>query len=80
MRLLVILIVIALVIYLVRSALNKPPARAASRRRDGEPMVACTQCKLHIPRSEAVAADGQHFCSDTHLQQWRRDKSGGPHN
>jgi uncharacterized protein len=35
-----------------------------------EDMVACAHCGVHLPRSEALAARGLHYCSAAH-----RDKS-----
>lgn len=31
-----------------------------------EEMVACAHCGLHLPRSEALAARGLHYCSGAH--------------
>lgn len=31
-------------------------------------MVACAHCGLHVPRGEAVAANGRLYCSDAHRQ------------
>ncbi|MCS7100468.1 MAG: PP0621 family protein [Burkholderiaceae bacterium] len=35
----------------------------------GEPMVACEVCRLNVPRSEAVQAQGHFFCCDEHRRQ-----------
>ena len=50
--------------------------RVAQRRTDGaaggdsagasEPMISCAHCGLNVPRSEAVAADGRWYCSESH--------------
>jgi hypothetical protein len=32
----------------------------------GERMVACRHCGVYVPESEAIAADGGHFCSAAH--------------
>lgn len=29
-------------------------------------VVPCAQCGVHIPKSEALTADGRYFCSKTH--------------
>ncbi|MFU1913116.1 PP0621 family protein [Bordetella avium] len=33
-----------------------------------EPMVSCAHCGLHLPRSEAVQAHGQSWCSQEHAR------------
>lgn len=33
---------------------------------DAEAMVSCAQCGVHLPRSEALAARGLHYCSPSH--------------
>jgi uncharacterized protein len=42
--------------------------RAASgdSRSVSEPMISCAHCGLNVPRSEAVAADGRWYCSESH--------------
>jgi uncharacterized protein len=40
------------------------PRRDAGTR--AEDMVACAQCGLHLPRSDALAARGLHYCSRAH--------------
>jgi hypothetical protein len=32
----------------------------------GERMVACRHCGVYVPESEAIAADGAHYCSAAH--------------
>jgi len=33
---------------------------------DGERMVDCSQCGVHLPVSEAVESKGRYFCSEEH--------------
>jgi uncharacterized protein len=70
-RIILAVVVIALVLWLLRRAL------AATRRPDepGSPadrpkgeLVACAQCGVNLPRSEARSAGGRHYCSEEH---WR---------
>lgn len=35
-----------------------------------EPMIACSHCDLHVPRTEAYQRDGRHFCSPAHAQAY----------
>ena len=39
---------------------SKPPAAG------GEDMVQCTQCGVHLPRSESITTQGDFFCSAEH--------------
>jgi len=41
------------------------------RTDDGERMVDCSQCGVHLPVSEAVEAQGRYFCSDEHRRLFR---------
>lgn len=45
-----------------RDAQSPPPA-------DGEDMVRCAQCGVHLPRSDSIAARGSHYCSAEHERQ-----------
>jgi uncharacterized protein len=44
-------------------------SRAGSASRDGnaEAMVQCAHCGVHLPRSEAIAWRGLHYCRRSHL-------------
>ncbi len=39
-----------------------------------EPMIRCAHCGLNLPRSEAIAVAGRHYCSESHqrLHEERR--------
>jgi uncharacterized protein len=52
---------------------GRPPADSppAQPRLDAEPMVACTKCGAMVPKSEAIIADQQPFCSREHAQARR---------
>jgi uncharacterized protein len=62
---LLILLLVALAAYLLWRGLGRraPPPEAKA---DGERMVDCSQCGVHLPVSEAVEAKGRYFCSDEH--------------
>ena len=63
-------IILFLVIAFVVYALIKGAGRTAKRRENGarqpESMVACAQCGVNLPRSEALEAAGRYFCSEEH--------------
>jgi uncharacterized protein len=63
---LLILVLVALAAYFLWRGLRRdgePPKKSAG---DGERMVDCSQCGVHLPVSEAVEAKGRYFCSDEH--------------
>ena len=33
---------------------------------EGEDMVRCAHCGVHLPRSESITSEGDFFCSDEH--------------
>ena len=33
---------------------------------EGEDMVCCDYCGVHLPRSESLTSEGKFFCSDEH--------------
>lgn len=77
MKYLVLILVIVVVVLLAKGARGrvgarrppdaappKPPADPALG--DGEVMLACVHCGLHLPRSEALPGRGGVFCSEAH--------------
>ena len=44
---------------------KKPPAPPTDHT-TAERMVHCEQCGLHLPQTDAIAADGVFFCSKEH--------------
>ena len=49
--------------------------RPAPGKQKALPMVPCSYCKVHLPRNEAIDADGEWFCSRQHQQAWLTGKS-----
>lgn len=70
-----ILVVIALfvLVWLLRSTLGRlrgtPPPRPS---RGPQPMLACAQCGVHLPRDEALPGRGGVFCGDAHRAAYER--------
>lgn len=52
-----------------------PDANPDATRRAQEPMVPCAHCGVHLPRSEAIAYQGLHYCRAGHLPE-AQDRSG----
>ncbi|MGY4827843.1 PP0621 family protein [Sphaerotilaceae bacterium SBD11-9] len=71
MKFLIVIAVIVGVLWLMRS-LRKPhlpptPAKPPSPvSPTNEEMVACAQCGVHLPRSEALPGRGGVFCGEAH--------------
>jgi uncharacterized protein len=71
LKALIVGIAVALLLWLLfgrstrRGSKGRPPADAA-RPSDAEPMVTCAHCGVHLPRSDALAARGLHYCSTAH--------------
>jgi uncharacterized protein len=65
-RLIVLIGLVVLAVWLIRRALrgptmkNKPPVQ-------GE-LVACARCGMHLPRAEALLADGLAYCGEEHAR------------
>jgi uncharacterized protein len=69
-RLIIIIVVVVAVIWLVRRAIAgprvaKPPLETGEQK--GE-LVACAQCGVNLPQTEARSLDGKFYCSEEHLR------------
>ena len=63
------LIVLFLIAYIVLSALKslvlgRKAKNSSANPTVGEPMVLDPQCQTYVPRSDAIAKDGNFFCSE----------------
>lgn len=38
-----------------------------NERQNSESMVQCTDCQVHLPRSEAFLVEGKFYCSQAHI-------------
>ena len=67
MKFLVLLVVVVGVLWLMRS-LRKPtlPPTPKPPPLQNEEMVACAQCGVHLPRTEALPGRGGVFCGEAH--------------
>lgn len=74
-RLLFWIAVIFAAIWLWRRLKTPSTPRQQPRREDeGQPMVRCAHCGVHLPRSHALTQDDRWYCSQAHLEQ---DRSSG---
>lgn len=69
-KILIVSLAIALLLWLLFGGRSRGRGPAARRRgkppQRNEPMVACAHCGVHLPKSEALAARGLHYCSAAH--------------
>ena len=66
-KILLIVVVFAAVYFLLRGYARSFGARPPQdRMRNGEDMVRCRHCGLHLPRGESLSAEGDFYCSEEH--------------
>lgn len=83
MKYLVLLLVVAVVFWLIRSS-RRPPSEprpkappAAAAPPGIEDIVRCSSCGVHLPRSEALAGRGGLFyCGEGHRAEHERAQGG----
>jgi uncharacterized protein len=68
LKALIIGIAVALLLWLLfgRASRRGRSAPRAGPRREPEAMVTCAHCGVHLPRADALAARGLHYCSAAH--------------
>ena len=60
-------LVIAFVVFLaIKGASRARKGGPGGQGRKPESMVACARCRVNLPRSEALEADGSFYCSEEH--------------
>jgi len=82
MKFLIVLLAVLVLVWLLRSARRRdaaPPARprAPDEASGVQPIVACQQCGLHLPRGEALPGRGGVFCSEAHRAEYERQHPAG---
>ncbi|HEX3138477.1 MAG TPA: PP0621 family protein [Rhizobacter sp.] len=79
MKLLIVIAVVVGVLWLMRSLRRPhlPPTPRAPQAAEpkNEEMVACAQCGVHLPRSEALPGRGGVFCGEAHRQAYESRRS-----
>lgn len=68
------LIIIAIAIWLVitilkryRKGVDQSDSTTRQNKTNGEAMVQCAHCGVHLPKSESLQSNGQFFCSQAHI-------------
>ncbi len=76
MKFLLILLVIVVVVWIARGgsrgATTSADGTKGSPRRTREEMVACAQCGVHLPASEALPGRGGVFCCEAHRTSYEQ--------
>ncbi|HEU4853775.1 MAG TPA: PP0621 family protein [Nitrosospira sp.] len=70
-RLLFFALIAVLAFWVIRSYRRALKKRQEEAHREpssleGEDMVRCLHCGVHLPRSESITSEGNFFCSDEH--------------
>lgn len=71
-RLIFLFAVAAVIYWLLKSYAKQPPKK--DDQFVAEDMVRCSQCGVHLPKSESILAGGQFFCSEAHRRESAEQK------
>jgi uncharacterized protein len=76
MKIALFLIAVFILLWLLRGGSRRKPPRsppqASATGEPPQPMLACAQCGLHLPRNEALPGRGGVFCGDAHRAAFER--------
>jgi uncharacterized protein len=75
MKTVIFLIAVVLLLWLLKRSFLRPRPPAAKPpdpAGDVKPMLACTQCGVHLPRDEALPGRGGVFCGEAHRADYER--------
>jgi len=73
MKFVLVLIAIVALLWLLKRSLGgvrrpPPPAKPA----EPQPMLACAECGVHLPRDDALPGRGGVFCSEPHRRAYEQ--------
>jgi len=69
MKILLFLVAVVLLLWLLRKSSTRrapPPSAPRDPAATPQPMLACAQCGVHLPRDEALPGRGGVFCGEAH--------------
>ena len=69
MKILLFLVAVVLLLWLLRKSSTRrapPPSPPRDPAATPQPMLACAQCGVHLPRDEALPGRGGVFCGEAH--------------
>ena len=76
MKIFLFLVAVFLLLWLLRGGQRRrraaPPDARPSNAKEPQPMLACAQCGVHLPRDEALPGKGGVFCGDAHRAAFER--------
>ena len=64
LRLLLLFVICYIVFLALKSLIVGKRAKAGEAAKIGEPMVLDPQCQTYVPKSDALARQGNYFCSE----------------
>jgi uncharacterized protein len=68
MKIALFLLAVVVLLWLLRGSFGRRPGpgKASPPRGEPQPIVACAECGVHLPRDEALPGRGGVFCGDPH--------------
>ena len=71
-KLLVLVIAVLVLVLLWKGLRRAAGSDKPGASSNGERMVNCSECGVHLPISEAVQSQGRYFCSEEHRRLFSR--------
>lgn len=76
MKYLILALAVVVLLWLLRTSLRNragsPPPSSSQDALGPQPMLACAQCGVHLPRDEVLPGRGGVFCGDEHRAAFER--------
>ena len=74
MKIVIFLLAVVLLLWLLRKSTRRgaPPPTSPGAATEVQPMLACAQCGVHLPRDEALPGRGGVFCGDAHRAAYEK--------
>ena len=69
MKFVLVILAVCALLWLLRGGVRRVSAPPTRKPRDAaapQPMLACAQCGIHLPRDEALPGRGGVFCGEAH--------------
>ena len=78
MKIVVFLIAVFVLLWLLRGGTSRRsrPAQAPPAAAAPQPMLACAECGVHLPRDEALPGRGGVFCGEAHRAAFEKTHPG----
>ena len=76
MKFVLFVLALLLLLWLIKGSITRrmppPPPRGGPAGGEPQPMVACAQCGVHLPRHEALPGRGGVFCGEAHRAEYEK--------